>query len=120
MGLPECHTDQGDKETTLENEGTIHDNGSTPKRTVLLLEHGGAAHYENLKSEDWCIPQDMEGLEYLLVDPACDVSEKGTREKNDGNENLSLDDNENIEADSEAESFVEEDWNDPEQGEVPK
>ena len=31
-----------------------------------------------------------------------------------------MDDNEKIEADSEAESFVEEDWNDPEQDEVPK
>ena len=84
-----------------------------------------AAHYENLKPhvpspEDWCIPKDMEGLEYLLVEPACEVNERGTREKNDGNENLSLDDNEKIEADSEPESFVEEDWNDPEQGEVPK
>ena len=33
---------------------------------------------------------------------------------------MSLDDNEKIDADSEAESFVEEDWNDPDQGEVPK
>ena len=83
------------------------------------LSTGRAAHYENLKPhvpspEDWCIPQDMEVLEYLLVEPACEVNKKGTREKNDGNKNLSLDDNENIEADSEAESFVEEDWNDPE------
>ena len=31
-----------------------------------------------------------------------------------------MDDNEKIEAESEAESFVEEDWNDPEQDEVPK
>ena len=62
----------------------------------------------------------MEGLEYLLVETACEVNEKGTREKNDGNEDLSLDDNEKIEADSEAKSFVEEDWNDPEQDEVPK
>ena len=54
------------------------------------------------------------------MEPACEVNETGTRERNDGNENLSLDDNEKIEADSEAESFVEEDWNDPEQGEVPK
>ena len=54
------------------------------------------------------------------MEPACEVDEKGIREKNDGNENLSLDDNEKIEADSEAESFVEEDWNDQEQGEVPK
>ena len=48
------------------------------------------------------------------------MNEKGTRDKNDGNENLSLDDNEKIDADSEAESFVEEDWNDPDKGEVPK
>ena len=54
------------------------------------------------------------------MEPACEVNEKGTREKNDGNEGLSLDDNEKIEADSEAESFVEEGWNDPEQDEVPK
>ena len=54
------------------------------------------------------------------MEPACEVDEKDTREKNDGNEGLSLDDNEKIEADSEAESFVEEDWNDPEQDEVPK
>ena len=49
----------------------------------------------------------MEGLEYLLVEPAC-------WQQKDGNEDLILDDNEMIEADSEAESFVEEDWNDPE------
>ena len=89
------------------------------------LSTGREAHYENLKPlvpspEDWCIPKDMEGLEYLLVEPACEVNERGIREKNDGNENLSLDDNEKIEADSEAESFVEEDWKDPEQNEVPK
>ena len=67
----------------------------------------------------------MEGLEYLLVEPACEANEKDTRDKNDDNENLSLDDFEKIEAEAEsfveeAESFVEEDWNDPEQGEVPK
>ena len=59
----------------------------------------------------------MEGLEYLVVEPACEVNEKGTREKNDGNENLSLDDNEKIGVESDAGSFVEEDWNDPEQDE---
>ena len=37
------------------------------------LSTGRAAHYENLKPhipspEDWCVPKDMEGLEYLLVD----------------------------------------------------
>ena len=44
-----------------------------------------------------------------MNEPACEVNEKGTREKNDGNDNLSLDDNGKIEEDSEAESFVEED-----------
>ena len=43
------------------------------------LSTGQAAHYENLKPhvpspEDWCMPQDMEGLEYLLVEPACEVN----------------------------------------------
>ena len=89
------------------------------------LSTGRAAHCENLKPhvpspEDWCVPKNMEGLEYLLVEPAWEVNEKGTREKKYGNEDLSLDDNEKIEADSEAESFVEEDWNDPEHDEVPK
>ena len=63
------------------------------------LSTGRAAHFENLKPhvpspEDWCLPQNMEGLEYLLVEPACEVNEKRTREKNDGNEDVSMDDNE--------------------------
>ena len=36
--------------------------------------------------EDWCVPQNMEGLEYLLLEPALEVNEKGTRENNDGKE----------------------------------
>ena len=89
------------------------------------LNTGRAAHYESLEHlvpspEDWCIPQNMEGLEYLLVEPTCAVNEKGTREKNDGNDDVSMDDNEKIDADSDDESFAEEDWNDPEQNEVPK
>ena len=62
----------------------------------------------------------MEGLEYLLEESACEVNEKGTREKNDGNEDVSMDDNEKIDADSDAGCFAVEDWNDPEQNEVPK
>ena len=55
------------------------------------LSTGRAAHYENIKphnpsTEDWCIPADMEEGDYLMMDPACEVNEKGTREKNDGNE----------------------------------
>ena len=92
-----------------------------------------AAHYENIKphnpsTEDWCIPADMEEGDYLMMDPACEVNEKGTREKNDGNEvveegtspPLDLDPDEVIEADEETLPYAEEDWQDPEQREVPK
>ena len=97
------------------------------------LSAGRAAHYENIKphnpsTEDWCIPADMEEGDYLMMDPACEVNEKGTREKNDGNEvveegtdtPLDLDPNEEIEADDETLPYAEEDWQDPEQIEVPK
>ena len=97
------------------------------------LSTGRAAHYENIKphnpsTEDWCIPADMEEGDYLMMDPACEVNEKGTREKNDGNEvveegtntPLDLDPNEMIEADDETLPYAEEDWQDPEQTEVPK
>ena len=78
------------------------------------LSTGRAAHYENLKPhvsspEDCCVAQNMEGLEYLLVEPACEVNEKGTGEKNDGKQNVSMDDNEKIEVDSAEGSFAEED-----------
>ena len=48
------------------------------------LSTGRAAQYENLKPhvpspEDWCVPQNKEGPEYLLVEPACEV--KKAREK---------------------------------------
>ena len=97
------------------------------------LSTGQAAHYENIKphnpsTEDLCIPADMEEGDYLMMDPACEVNEKGTREKNDGNEvveegtdtPLDLDPNEQIEADDETLPYAEEEWQDPEQTEVPK
>ena len=48
------------------------------------------------------------------------MNEKGTREKNDGNEYMSMDDNEKIEMDSDKGSFTEEGWNNPEHNKVPK
>ena len=63
-----------------------------------------------------------------MMDPACEVNEKGTREKNDGNEvveegssprSTDLDPNEVIEADEETLPYAEEDWQDPEQMAVP-
>ena len=64
----------------------------------------------------------------LMVDPACEINEKGTRGKNVGNEvveegsspPLDLDPNEVIEADEETLPYAEEDWQHPEQMEVPK
>ena len=41
-----------------------------------------ATHYEcfkphNASSGDWCIPADMHDEDYLIVDPACEVNERG-------------------------------------------
>ena len=108
--------------TEVHQEGRFH-----------RLSTGRAAHYENIKphnpsTEDWCIAADMEEGDYLMMDPACEVNEKGTREKNDGNEvieegtstPLDLDPTEVIEADDETLPYAEEDWQDSEQREVPK
>ena len=51
----------------------------------------------------------MEGPEYLIGEPACEVSEKGTREKIDGNEISSLGENVRIEVYSDEGSFAKED-----------
>ena len=98
---------------------TVHDNGGAPAGTVLPLEYFVQRTMKNLKShdpspEDRCRPQNMEGLEYLLLEPAFEVNEKGTRENNDGSADVNMDDNEKIDADLDAESFAEEEWNDPE------
>ena len=121
LGISERHPSEGNKEVIGEMEWSIHDNGGTPAR----LSTRRAAHYENLKPhvtspEDWCVPQNMEVLEYLIMEPACGVNEKGTGEKYDGNEIMSRGDNENIEVHSDEGSFAEEDWDEPEQNEVPE
>ena len=63
-----------------------------------------------------------------MKEPACEVNEKGTREKNDGNEALAegtsppldLDLKEIFEANEETLPYAEEDWDNPKQIEVPK
>ena len=97
------------------------------------LSTGRAAHLKNIKShnpstEDWCIPGDMERGGYPRMDPACEINETNTRKKNDGNEALEeatsppldMDPNEIIEADEEILPYAEEDWENPEQIEMPK
>ena len=74
------------------------------------------------------IPADMEEGDYLMMELACEVNEEGIRGKNDGNETLEegssppldLDRNEVIEAKEETLPYAEEDWQDPEQIEIPK
>ena len=94
------------------------------------LSTGCAAHYENIKphnasSEDWCIPSDMHDDDYLMVDLACEVNERCISDENEGNEVLNdrdlpldLELTEPLEVDDETLSYVEEDWNYPEQTEV--
>ena len=98
------------------------------------LSNGCAAHYENIKplnasSEDWCILADMHEDDYLIVDPACEVNERGRRDKIDGIEvmddcdlplDLELELSEQIEVDDETLAYVEEDWDCPEQTELTK
>ena len=96
------------------------------------LSTGWAAHFENIKphnasSEDCCIPAKVHENDYMIVDPACDLNESGTRDKNDGNEVLDDCDlpldlvlTERIEVDDETLPYVEEDWNCPEQTETDK
>ena len=96
------------------------------------MSTGRAAHYENIKphnasSEDRCIPAVMQEGDYLIVEPACELNERGTRDKNDGNEvvdncylPLDLELTERVEVDDETLPYAEEDWVCPEQTEVDK
>ena len=125
LGVPKHHTSKGQAKIAKEMERTFLITEVHQQGRFYRLSTGRAAHYENLKPhvpspKDWYVPQNMEGLEYLLVEPACEVNQKDTREKNDGNEDVSMDDNEKIDVDSDERSFAEEDWNDPEQKELPQ
>ena len=77
----------------------------------------------NASSEDWCIPVEMHEGDYLIVDPACEVNERGTPDKNDGDNcdlPLSLEFTERVEEDDETVPYAEEDWDCPEQTEIDK
>ena len=96
--------------------------------SFYILSFGRAAPFEphNPSTEDWCIPEDMEEGDYLMMEPASEFNERGTREKNDGNEALKegtslpldLDPNEIIEAIEETLPYAEEGWENPEHIEV--
>ena len=133
MGISKRYTTERNEKAPKKWRGPFMITEVHQEGRFYRLNTGRAAHYENIKphnpsTEDWCIPADVEEGDYLMMDPACEVNEKGTREKNDGNEvmeegtnaPLDLDPNEVIEADDETLPYAEEDWQDPEQMEVPK
>ena len=69
----------------------------------------------------------MQKGDYLIVDPACEMNERGTRDKNDGSEvvdecdlPLDLELTKRAEVDDETLPYAEEDWNCPEQTEIDK
>ena len=69
----------------------------------------------------------MQEGDYLIVDSACEVNERGTRDKNDGNEvvddcdlPLDLELTERVEVDDETLPYAEEEWDCPEQAENDK
>ena len=69
----------------------------------------------------------MQEGDYLIVNPACEVKERGTRDKNDGNEvvddcdlPLELELTERVEVDDETLPYAKEDWDCPEQTEIDK
>ena len=81
----------------------------------FLLSTGRAAN--NASSEDWCIPADMHEEDYIIVEPMCEVNERGTRDKNDVNKvvdicdlPLDLELTERVEVDDETLPYAEEDW----------
>ena len=103
-------------------ERTVYDNRGTPTGPVLSLEYracGALRKPETSRPISGKLVCTIENGR-TRVEPACEVNEKDTREKNDGNEDASMDNNEKIEVNSDEGSFAEEDWNDPEQNEVPK
>ena len=69
----------------------------------------------------------MQEGDYLIVDPGCEVNERGTRDKNDVNEvvdscdlPLDLELTERVDVDDETLPYAEEDWDCPEQTEIDK
>ena len=114
MGILERHTTERNEKAPKKWREPFMITEVHQEGRFYRLSTGRAAHYENIKphnpsTEDWCIPADMEEGDYLMMNPACEVNEKGTKEKNDGNEvieegtstPLDLDPNEVIEADDE-------------------
>ena len=91
VGISERYTTERNEKAPKKWRGPFMITEVHQEGRFYRMNTGRAAHYEKIKphnpsTEDWCIPADMEEGDYLMMDPACEVNEKGTREKNDGNE----------------------------------
>ena len=132
LGVPGSSSTKGNQKITEKKRGPFQITEVNQGGRFYRLCTGRAAHYENIKphnasSEYWCIPADMHAGDYLIVDPACEVNERGTRDKNDGSEvvdncdlPLDLELTERVEVEDETFPNAEEDWDRPEQTEVDK
>ena len=83
MGISERYTTERDEKAPKKWWGPFMITEVHQEGRFYRLSTGRAAHYENIKphnpsTEDWCIPADMEEGDYLMMDPACEVNEKGT------------------------------------------
>ena len=86
MGISKRYTTERNEKAPKEVEGTIQFTGVHQEGRFYRLSSSRAAYYENIKphnpsTEDWCKLADMEEGYYLMIDPACEVNEKGTRGK---------------------------------------
>ena len=99
----------------------ISNNRSAPRRSVLSTEHRKSSSLRKHQTAQCLIrglvhPSGQEG-DYLIVDPACEVNERDTRDKNDGNKvvddcdlPLDLELTERVEMDDETLPYAKEDW----------
>ena len=91
MGISKHYTTERNKNAPKKVKGPFMITAVHQEGRFYRLSTDRAAHFENIQphnpsTEDWCIPADMEEGDYLMMDPACEVKEKGTREKIDGND----------------------------------
>ena len=66
----------------------ISNNRGAPRRSVLSTEHWKSSSLRKHQTAQCLIPADKQEGDYLIVDPACELNERGTRDKNDRNEKV--------------------------------
>ena len=110
----------------------ISDNRGAPRRSFLSVEHWKSSSIRRHQTTQCLVrglvhPSGNARGRLFDLDPACEVNERGTLDKNDGNEvvddfdlPLDLELAERAEVDDETLPYAEEDWDRPEQTEIDK